>query len=53
MLFAGQPPNVREHAKLLTFPGPFFNFAICALYVPSSLSSFLILTSIDPTRVSV
>jgi hypothetical protein len=27
--------------------------AICALYAPSSLSSFLILTSIPPMRVSV
>lgn len=40
-------------AGQLTFPGPSRSLAICALYVASSLSSFLILTSIVPIRLSV
>jgi hypothetical protein len=37
----------------LTLPGPSLSLAICALNAPSSASSFLILTSTDPMRVSV
>lgn len=39
--------------SLLTFPGPSRSFAIWPLYIASSLSSFLILTSIPPIRESV